>query len=124
MKDKVSLKVGDEVVVQVNTNLVNILTPNQAEKLADLYLPTHLRDFFLGMSPVLQCHFYILAQDETHFFTLILTEWSRFDNEFARQKAKKKQQGFDYTIVPIQQAISYVHKVKEIDYDDGNTSFN
>lgn len=81
-------------------HIIRVLSPDQAKILADRYLPVHLRDFFLGMDSVLQCHFYDLSINGHHFFSLILTEWSRFDNEFARLQSRKRKPGFDAAIIP------------------------
>jgi len=109
------------ITLRNNNYIVNILTADQAKKLADLYLPTHLRDFFLGMDPVLQCHFYTMSKEPTHFFTLILTEWSRYDNEYARTQQRKRV-GFDSKIVPVEKVIEYDRLRIETTKDSGDKS--
>lgn len=67
-----------------------------AEKLADLYLPVRLRDFYLGSHPLIQCHLYEKASSPEEFFVLVDMEFAR--HETIRRKGYRPQ---EWKIVPI-----------------------
>lgn len=76
-------------------NLVRILTSEQANTLADLYLPVHLRDWYISMHPLIQCNLYDTSSSGEEFFTLVCMEHARHMN-----KIKYKMTGWNKKIVP------------------------
>ena len=50
-----------------------------AQKLADLYLPVHLRDFYLTCHPLLQVWMYETSGSPEEFFSNVMMEWARFE---------------------------------------------
>lgn len=73
-------------VVAVNkipsNTVVKILSPGSASKLADLYLPVYLRDFYLNCNPLVQCFLYEMAASPEEFFTNVLQEEARISQIF------------------------------------------
>jgi hypothetical protein len=60
------------------------LTEAGAKKLADLYLPVHLRDFFLHMHGIAQYELYAISSCPEEFFTLIQQEQARIQKLYQR----------------------------------------
>ena len=65
--------------VPVDVKLNAQWTEHHAAVLSD-YLPVNLRDFWLGMAPIMQEYLFCQATDEYHFFSLIQMEHARFNN--------------------------------------------
>lgn len=60
----------------MTNEIVRVLTKDAAQALADRYLPVRLRDFFLGMDPLVQTHFFTRCISPEEFFILIDMEES------------------------------------------------
>lgn len=71
------------VVLNQETSLptVPILTPEQAQKLADLYLPVRLRNFYVCAHPLIQSYLYDSASCPEEFFVLVDQEFARFERQ-------------------------------------------
>lgn len=54
-----------------------VLSADTAKRLADWYLPTNLRDFWLGMHPLIQTYIYQRCSSGAEFFTNIQMEAAR-----------------------------------------------
>lgn len=65
----------------MNQSIVKIFPADAAKKLGDLFLPVTLRDFWLGMAPIIQCYIYQRSSGPEEFFTLVLMEHARFHND-------------------------------------------
>lgn len=57
---------------------VRSLPPNGAQKLADLFLPVRLRDFYVKAHPLIQCYLYDQSTSPEEFFILVDMEYQRF----------------------------------------------
>jgi len=64
-------------IPSIHTNETLVFRPGIAENLADLYLPVHLRDFYLQSHPLVQVSLYRLSSSPEEFFTLVQQEQSR-----------------------------------------------
>lgn len=79
----------------MDSELVRILSKENAAKLADLYLPVHLRDWYLSLHPLIQCNLYDISSSAEDFFTCVCMEHARHMN-----KTKYKVMPWKNKIVP------------------------
>ena len=57
---------------------IKVLSASDAQKLADLYLPVRLRDFWLSLHPLIQAYLFDSANCGEEFFILVDMEYARF----------------------------------------------
>lgn len=74
------------------------LTPEDANKLSD-FLHVRLRDFWLGMHPIIQAKLYMEANGPEEFFTLVDQEYARFEQGTRFQKPRENSWG---KVIPIE----------------------
>ena len=67
-------------IIPIETPPARIISRPSAEKLAQLYLPVRLRDFYLGLHPIMQCYLYDISTTPEEFFTIVMMEDVRFGN--------------------------------------------
>lgn len=79
----------------MSNQLVRILSVENAAKLADLYLPVHLRDWYLALHPLIQCNLYDISSSGEDFFTNVCMEHARHMN-----KVRYKVMDWKRKIVP------------------------
>lgn len=98
--------------------VMKVFPESAAKKLADLYLPVHLRDFFLGMAPIIQFHLYNTAGSPEEFFSLILMEHARFHNDTMNSGRKtwssdpRVRQFYDFDIQATEVEIKQITSTK------------
>jgi hypothetical protein len=85
---------------KMNTHIIRILSPGSAAKLADLYLPVYLRDFYLNCNPLVQCFLYERAASPEEFFTNVLQEEARITKLY-----RSKSWGTNFGIKIIEETI-------------------
>lgn len=70
---------------------IKLLPVNGAQKLADMYLPVRLRDFYLTVHPVVQAYLYSTASCGEEFFALVDMEYARFNNKVPVSNWKRRK---------------------------------
>lgn len=85
---------------ELHAHIIRILAPGSAVRLADLYLPVYLRDFYLNCNPLVQCFLYDRAASPEEFFTNVLQEEARIN-----QLYRSKTWGTEFGIKIIEETI-------------------
>lgn len=91
-------KIVSLVEPQTREVTYNVFKEGDAQKLADLYLPVRLRDFYVNLHPIVQCYLYERASVPEEFFVLVDQEYARFGH-YHRVRKDDREWHFKPTVV-------------------------